>query len=75
MTIPHVYENSFHPGVLPTPMRYFDRFFEIRNNHPGIHDIFAARMSGRSMANQGIRSIQNGRGCRIFRGEANIGHF
>lgn len=58
------------------PMRYFDRFFEIRNNHPGIDDIFAARMNGRSMANQGIRPIQNGpRMSRIFRGEANIGHF
>lgn len=68
------YENSFHPDVL-SRCGISIRFFEIRNNHPGIDDIFAGRMSGRSMANQGIRPIQNGRGCRIFRGEANIGHF
>lgn len=49
------------------PMRYFDRFFEIRNNHPGIDDIFAARMSGRyQWPIRVLGRFKTGRECRGF---------
>lgn len=48
-------------------MRYFDRFFEIRNNHPGIDDIFAARMSGRyQWPIRVLGRFKTGRECRGF---------